>query len=206
MHYCGDLIADYTVATQKTATRVLAETKHINIITWPKLNHFIIPVPDVVLIKPLSTSLSACSWLIWPCITWRWIVWWLVNDELEMMWKEAAWRNLRHNLRYNPEFCSEELNKASKFSLHSVLGAGFETGITGIRSSPALRLVIACRMDVRAVITTRPPHRRSCDVPTKYVKRQVTHALDKCFWTLVRPRPGKFFFYKTRARSQQVYS
>ena len=29
----------------------------------------------------------------------------------------------------------------------------------------------------------------------------ITH----CFSTSVRPRPGKFFFYKTRARSQQIY-
>ena len=30
--------------------------------------------------------------------------------------------------------------------------------------------------------------------------------LDQCFSTFVRPLPGKFFFYKTRARSQQIYS
>lgn len=36
-------------------------------------------------------------------------------------------------------------------------------------------------MDVRAVITTRPPHRPLCDVPTKYVKRQVRQALDRAF-------------------------
>ena len=29
---------------------------------------------------------------------------------------------------------------------------------------------------------------------------------NQCFSTFVRPRPGKFFFYKTRARSQQIYS
>jgi hypothetical protein len=31
-----------------------------------------------------------------------------------------------------------------------------------------------------------------------------TSVLDQCFSTFVRPRPGKFFFYKTRARSQQI--
>jgi hypothetical protein len=30
--------------------------------------------------------------------------------------------------------------------------------------------------------------------------------LDQCFSTFVRPRPGKFFFYKTRVRLQQIYS
>jgi len=30
--------------------------------------------------------------------------------------------------------------------------------------------------------------------------------LARCFSTFVRPRPGKFFFQKTRARSQQIYS
>jgi len=28
----------------------------------------------------------------------------------------------------------------------------------------------------------------------------------QCFSTSVRPRLGKFFFHKTRARSQQIYS
>jgi hypothetical protein len=28
----------------------------------------------------------------------------------------------------------------------------------------------------------------------------------QCFSTFVRPRPGKLFFYKTRVRSQQIYS
>jgi len=30
--------------------------------------------------------------------------------------------------------------------------------------------------------------------------------LQQCFWTFVRPRPGKSFFHKTRARCQQIYS
>ena len=30
--------------------------------------------------------------------------------------------------------------------------------------------------------------------------------LGQCFSTFVRPRPGKLFFYKTRARFQQIYS
>jgi len=29
--------------------------------------------------------------------------------------------------------------------------------------------------------------------------------LVQCFSTSVRPRPGKLFFYKTRARSKQIY-
>ena len=38
---------------------------------------------------------------------------------------------------------------------------------------------------------------------------QVTNtpvSVAQCFWTSVRPRPGKFFFHKTRARYQQIYS
>jgi len=31
-------------------------------------------------------------------------------------------------------------------------------------------------------------------------------SLHQCFSTFMRPQPGKFFFYKTRARSQQIYS
>ena len=31
-------------------------------------------------------------------------------------------------------------------------------------------------------------------------------ALEECFSTFVRPRPGKFFFCKMRAWSQQIYS
>ena len=34
----------------------------------------------------------------------------------------------------------------------------------------------------------------------------IPHSLEQCFSTFVRPRPGKFSFYKTRARSQQIYS
>ena len=30
--------------------------------------------------------------------------------------------------------------------------------------------------------------------------------IEQCFSNFVRPRPGKFFFYKTKARSQQIYS
>jgi len=64
MHYCLNLIPDYTVATQKTATRVLAATKNLNIVTWPKLDNFVVSIPDVVVVKPLATSLSACLSLI----------------------------------------------------------------------------------------------------------------------------------------------
>jgi len=32
------------------------------------------------------------------------------------------------------------------------------------------------------------------------------HLLEQRFSTFVRTRPGKFFFYKTRAPSQQIYS
>ena len=34
----------------------------------------------------------------------------------------------------------------------------------------------------------------------------VNITLDPCFSAFVRKRPGKFFFHKTRARSQQIYS
>ena len=37
-------------------------------------------------------------------------------------------------------------------------------------------------------------------------KEQAWDIVVQCFSTFVRPRPGKFFFYKTRARSQQIYS
>jgi len=32
------------------------------------------------------------------------------------------------------------------------------------------------------------------------------YGIAQCFSTFVRPRPGKLFFHKTRARSQQIYS
>jgi len=38
----------------------------------------------------------------------------------------------------------------------------------------------------------------------KFLQRCCT--LQQCFSTFVRPRPGKFFFHKKRARSQQIYS
>ena len=38
-------------------------------------------------------------------------------------------------------------------------------------------------------------------LPKKFINHQ-----QQCFSTFVRPRTGKFFFYKTRAQSQQIYS
>ena len=35
---------------------------------------------------------------------------------------------------------------------------------------------------------------------------QTQYPLYQCFSTFVRPRPSKFIFHKTRARSQQIYS
>ena len=32
------------------------------------------------------------------------------------------------------------------------------------------------------------------------------NTLEQCFSIFVRPRPGKFFFYETRARSQKIHS
>ena len=37
------------------------------------------------------------------------------------------------------------------------------------------------------------------------VSWRVVILLKQCFSKFVRPRPGKFFFRKTRARSQQIY-
>ena len=43
-----------------------------------------------------------------------------------------------------------------------------------------------------------------CGIPVVLIKSQISvkHSqLDQCCSTFVRPRPGKFFFHKTRARS-----
>jgi len=37
-------------------------------------------------------------------------------------------------------------------------------------------------------------------------ERNVKSSVVQCFSTFVRPRPGKLFFHKKRARSQQIYS
>ena len=37
-------------------------------------------------------------------------------------------------------------------------------------------------------------------------ERPQSYALGQCFSTFVRPRPGKIFFHKMRARSQKIYS
>ena len=36
--------------------------------------------------------------------------------------------------------------------------------------------------------------------------KQIKNILDQCFSSFVRSRPGKFFFHKTWARSEQIYS
>jgi len=44
------------------------------------------------------------------------------------------------------------------------------------------------------------PHQTNVSTP------HYSLSLTQCFSTIVRPRPVKFFFHKTRARSQQIYS
>jgi len=61
----------------------------------------------------------------------------------------------------------------------------------GLHSNRELSLSFRKRRDI---INVRRP---SCEVVV---------ILDQCFSTFVRPRPGKFFFHKTRARSQQIHS
>jgi len=41
-----------------------------------------------------------------------------------------------------------------------------------------------------------------CFVSIQFAVGLIVH----CFSTFVRPRPGRLFFHKTRARSQQIYS
>ena len=45
-----------------------------------------------------------------------------------------------------------------------------------------------------------------CHVHSAQLTSTNEHHLGQCFSTFVRPRPGKSFFHKTRARSQQIYS
>ena len=40
---------------------------------------------------------------------------------------------------------------------------------------------------------------------TENLPSRTRRDVDQCFSTFVRPRPSKFFFHKTRARSQQIY-
>jgi len=62
-------------------------------------------------------------------------------------------------------------------------------------------------------LTTHNNHRRETSMPPERFKTAIVaseqprnHALDQYFSTFVRSRPGKFFFHKTKARSQQIYS
>ena len=59
-------------------------------------------------------------------------------------------------------------------------------------------------------VTGRRGRRRNKLLDDLKERRGYSHlkeeALDQCFSTSVRPRPGKFFFHKTRARSQHIYS
>ena len=52
--------------------------------------------------------------------------------------------------------------------------------------------------------------RKTCILYTRYPVSHFIYLcrfrLRQCFSTFVRPRPSKFFFHKTRAQSQQIYS
>ena len=49
-------------------------------------------------------------------------------------------------------------------------------------------------------------HEGNCGRVNKQIHKDILRRLRQCFWTFVRPRPGKFFFHKTRTRPQQIYS
>jgi len=49
-------------------------------------------------------------------------------------------------------------------------------------------------------------HRRDDTVVTERAAEWRPPHVDRCFSMFVRPQPGKFFFHKTRVRSQQIYS
>ena len=59
--------------------------------------------------------------------------------------------------------------------------------------------------DVNNTINIPLPNARY-DSLNKHTAVPVSPNLGQCFATFVRPRPGKFFFHKTRTRSQQIYS
>ena len=50
------------------------------------------------------------------------------------------------------------------------------------------------------------PSRASPCAVTFQLQSTIVCSVVQCFSTFVRPRPGKYFFYKTRAQSQQIYS
>jgi len=51
-----------------------------------------------------------------------------------------------------------------------------------------------------------PAPQTNFDIGKKKKQLEVENILEQRFSTFVRPQPGKFFFHKTRAQSQQIYS
>ena len=79
-----------------------------------------------------------------------------------------------------------------------------------LRRNCLLQRVIEGKIKGEIEVTGRRGRRRRKRLDDLKERRGYSHlkkeALDQCFSTFVRPRPCKFFFHKTRARSQQIYS
>ena len=65
-----------------------------------------------------------------------------------------------------------------------------------------------CRLHLQVFFMDLDPRtRRQCFLSKRRLPEDGnSFAIDQCFSAFVRPRPGKFLFHKTRARSQQIYS
>ena len=62
------------------------------------------------------------------------------------------------------------------------------------------------KLRLSAGMTVRCGYEKQAEAKCSHFSFLSYRTLHQCFSNFVRPRPGKFFFHKTRARSQQIYS
>ena len=87
-----------------------------------------------------------------------------------------------------------------------------ENSLPPPESEPGTRRSVASRCTDYAILALVSEIRINIDIFTLTRIRKYENpayprdSVGQCFLTFVRRRPGKFFFHKTRARSQQIYS
>ena len=95
------------------------------------------------------------------------------------------------------------------FLMHAVKSQTVMDAVTGAKKEGFLKLVAASRYRFASLDdadTFCEMRRQAISSLCETCTYTNLDSITQCFSTFLRPRPGKFFFQKTRALSQQIYS